>query len=44
MLLTVQPLKGRGNPVKCLGQGRKSELTSHYFFFMLNVKQESYEY
>jgi len=46
MLLSVYPLKGRGNPVKCLAQGhnkRSAGLSSHYRIFVLNIKQVSCE-
>jgi len=45
LLLSVKPLQGRGNLVKCLVQGHNklADLSSHYPFLMLNVKQESCE-
>jgi len=41
LLPTIEPLKGRGNPVKCLAQEQQTNLTacSHSTPLMLNVKQ-----
>jgi len=45
--LQVKPLKGRGNPVKCLAQGHNKRICppiSTLTLLMLNVKQGSCEY
>jgi len=47
LLLPVQPLKGRGNPVKCLAQGHNKRTCRHIStisLLMLNAKQGSCEY
>jgi len=49
LLLPVEPLKGRGNLVKCIAYKGHNELILRPYlhtvpFFMLNVKQGSCEY